>query len=154
VSELINHSGVRLFADRAQLVRVDFQITPKNAEAVRAICESLEGIPLALELAASWVQVLTPSQILERLEDRFTFLVTKRKDIPGRHRTLRAVLDYSFGMLPVELQDFLCKLSIFQSDWNIDAAKAVCSEPRAAEFLWQLQKRSLLNTRISGQDEC
>src|SRR5262249_18257860 len=78
---LTSFSSVQLFVDRARLARPDFAVTPRNAEAVAQLCARLEGIPLALELAAARAQMLTPRQMLEQLEARFEFLVSRRRDI-------------------------------------------------------------------------
>ena len=79
-------------------------MTPRNAAAVALLCQRLEGIPLALELAAARAQMLTPSQMLAQLEARFDFLVSRRRDIPPRHRTLRAALAWSYELLPADLR--------------------------------------------------
>src|SRR5262249_34953060 len=83
-------ASVQLFLDRAQAVRADFQVTRRNATAVAALCDRLEGIPLAIELAAARIQVLTPAQMVAQLAQRFDFLASRRRDGPGRHRPLRA----------------------------------------------------------------
>jgi len=93
-------SSVQLFVDRAQAVRADFQITDASAADIVELCPRLEGIPLALELAAAHVNVLTPSQMVAQLADRFEFLVGRRRDASARHRTLRATIDWSYRLLP------------------------------------------------------
>ncbi|MCW3053625.1 MAG: diguanylate cyclase and serine/threonine protein kinase with repeat, partial [Chthonomonadales bacterium] len=123
---LVLCESVKLFVDRAQAVRPDFQVTASNAAAISELCERLEGIPLALELAASRAQVLTPAQMLGQLEHRFDLLVSRRRDIAARHRTLRAALDWSYQSLAPELQAFFGRLSVFRGGWTTEAAEAVC----------------------------
>src|SRR5262249_12897247 len=90
LSALSQCPSVQLFVDRAQAVRPDFQVTERNAAAVAEICGRLEGLPLALELAAARAQVLTPARMLAELDQRFDFLVTRQRGVADRHRTLRA----------------------------------------------------------------
>jgi hypothetical protein len=164
---------VQLFVDRARATRPDFQVTPRNAAAVARLCERLEGIPLALELAAARAQMLTPSQMLMQLEARFDFLVSRRRDIAPRHRTLRAALDWSYELLRPELRSLFTCLSVFQGRFTLEAAEAVCGdgalgvERRALEepsltpdaqrptpvleYLTELRERSLI--LVTGDDE-
>lgn len=135
-------ASVALFVDRAQAVRPDFQITRHNAGMLGALCRRLEGIPLALELAAAWTPTLALSQILERLSRRFDLLVSGRKDLPLRHRTLRAAIEGSYELLSPELQRLFARLSLFQGGWTLEAAEAVC--PNALHGLADLRARSLI----------
>lgn len=144
--------SVQLFLDRAHAASPDFKITRENAAAVSAICERLDGIPLALELAAPWVRTLTPAQILARLDDRFQLLTSRRKDLPARHRTLRSAIDWSFQTLDPEVQRFFANLSLFRGGWTLTAAEVVCDEPRALDFLYILQERSLILAISDGDD--
>jgi len=141
---LMSCDSVQLFVDRAQAARPDFQVTPANARAVSALCDRLEGIPLALELAGARAQVLTPAQMLGQLEHRFEFLVTRKRDVPDRHRTLRAAVDWSYQSLAPELQRFFRQLSVFRGGWTVEAAAAVCEEPNALECLERLRESSLV----------
>ena len=118
--------SVRLFVDRAQAVRPDFQVTNQNAPAVAELCDRLEGIPLAIELAAARASVLSPAKMLLQLERRFDFLVSRLRDAAERHRTLRAAFDWSYELLPAEIQRFFVRLSVFRGGWTVDAAEAVC----------------------------
>jgi len=136
--------SVRLFLDRAQHVRPDFQLTPSNALAIAGICARLEGMPLALELAAARAQVLTAAKILEFLEHRLEFLVSRRADVGDRHRSLKAAIDWSYGMLAPEVQHFFCKLSVFRGGWTLESAQEVCEAPQALEYLEQLHEASLV----------
>ena len=138
--------SVQLFVDRAQAVRPDFQITAHNAEAVAAICRSLEGIPLALELAAARIQTLTPAQMQAQLAARLDFLTSRRRDLPPRHRSLRAALEWSIHLLTPEQTRFFVRLSVFRGGCTHESAQAVC-ETGAGEtrdLLEQLRERSLI----------
>jgi len=141
---LMHCESVQLFVDRAQAARPDFQVTPANARAVADLCNRLEGIPLALELAGARAQVLTPAQMLGQLEHRFEFLVSRKRDVPDRHRTLRAAVDWSYQSLSPELQRLYRRLSVFRGGWTVEAAAAVCEEPNALECLEQLRECSLV----------
>jgi predicted ATPase len=142
--------SVQLFVDRAQAVRPEFQLRPGNAAAVAAVCVRLEGLPLALELAAARVGVLTPAQMLSHLEQRFDFLVSRKRDTTPRQRSLRAALDWSYQLLSPELQRFFATLSVFQGGWTLEAAEAVCEEPNALTSLEQLRECSLVQTAEAG----
>lgn len=135
---------VQLFVDRAQAVKPDFQVTNGNAAAVAELCDRLEGIPLAIELAAARAQVLTPMQMLAQLSQRFEFLVGRRRGVAERQRTLRATLDWSYRLLSPELQRFFAHLSVFRGGWTAEAAEAVCDEPLALDYLAQLRECSLV----------
>jgi len=148
--DLADSPSAHLFVDRAQAGRPDFQITPRNAGAVAALCARLEGVPLALELAAGWAQTLTPAQMLDRLEDRFALLVSRHKGAAPRHRTLRDAIEWSYRLLPPDLQRFFARLSVFRGGWSLEAALSVCEEPAALEMLSRLRARSLLVTAEEG----
>ncbi len=143
--QLLKVASVRLFVDRAQAVRPDFQITSSNSEAMTKLCRHLEGIPLAIELAAAQAKILTPSQMLGQLARRFDFLVSRRRDRLERHRTLRAAIDWSHQQLAPELQRFFAALSVFRGGWEMSAAEAVCGEScDVSDFLAKLQECSLV----------
>lgn len=144
LSELLGYPSVQLLLDRARAVRPDFQMTPRNADTIRRLCERLEGIPLAIELTAAWAHTLTPAQMLEGLAHRFTLLVSRRRDIPPRHRTLWATVEYSYRLLPPDLQTFFASLSVLEGGWTLEAAAAVCAEPNAREHLGRLIENSLV----------
>ena len=149
--ELMQNPGVRLFVDRAQARSPDFQLTKSNSAAVAALCRQLEGIPLALELAAGWAKTLTPAQMAAQMRQRFDFLASRRHDLPQRHRTLRAAIAWSYSLLPPELQRFFARLSVFRGGWTPEAAAAVCEEPNARDYLAMLQDSSLLLTEERGE---
>lgn len=157
--------SVALFMDRARLAKPSFAISDANAEAVHTLCQRLEGIPLAIELAAAWVAVLSPSQIAERLSSRRDILASDRSDLDERHRSLWATLEWSYQQLPEELQQFFLRLSAFHDGWTIEAAETVCqsienpneeSVPRFAKSrlsdLNQLRLHSLIQAEDTGDE--
>jgi len=143
---VVRFSSVELFTDRAQLVRPDFQVTKSNARPVAELCRRLDGIPLALELAAARIQTLTPARMLEQLEHRFDFLISRKRDVVDRHKTLWASVEWSYKLLSPELQRFFARLSVFRGGWTVEAAQAVCEEPRAADYLAELRGCSMVLT--------
>ena len=119
--------AVRLFADRAAAVRPGFQVSADTVESVVRICRALDGIPLAIELAAVRVRALTPAQVADRLDDRFALLsVGSRGPLP-RHQTLRAIVDWSWDLLDDREQAVLRRLSVFSGGATPDGAEEVCS---------------------------
>ena len=150
--EMMQIPAVQLFVDRAQAARSDFQITPRNAAAVGTVCRQLEGIPLALELAAAWAQVLTPAQMAARLAERFSLSVSRRKDVPERHQTLRGAIAWSCNLLPPDLARLWAALSVFRGGFTADAAAAVCDATAPLDDLGRLQARSLVFSADSGEE--
>jgi non-specific serine/threonine protein kinase len=132
VDELLEIDAVKLFVDRAQLAVHDFALTGANAEAVADICRRLDGIPLAIELAAARIRVLPPDQIRARLDDRFKLLGGSKVAL-GRHQTLRATLQWSYDLLAADERQLLRALSVFAGGWTLAQATRVWSE-RADEF--------------------
>lgn len=128
---LLEFPSVLLFTDRAQAVRPDFRLTERNVEAVAALCERLEGLPLAIELAAAWARVLTPQQILARTKSRFELLASRGADVDDRHRSLQASLEWSYLLLAPAQQAVLARLAVFHGGWTVEAAEAVCADRRA-----------------------
>jgi predicted ATPase len=124
--------SVRLFLERARLHRSDFQVTPHNAEAVANICRRLDGLPLALELAAARVRVLSPDQIAARLGDRFQLLTGGDRTALPRHQTLRATIDWSHDLLTTSEQGLFRRLSVFAGGFTLEAAEAVCGSGQRA----------------------
>lgn len=151
---LMEFASVQLFVDRAQTVRPDFQITTRNTTAVAALSDRLEGIPLAIELAAAWSGTLTPAQILSRLTRRFDLLISRKRDVPERHRTLESAIDGSFRLLSKELQAVFLRLAIFRGGWSLEAAEqVVVDDPSfALQALTQLRERSLIQADEDGPE--
>jgi len=124
--------AVRLFADRAAAVRPGFRIDDVSAGPVAAICRALDGIPLAIELAAARVRALTPQQVAERLDDRFALLSVGTRAALPRHQTLRAIVDWSWDLLDDTERAVLRRLSVFSGGATPDAAEHVCAPGGAA----------------------
>ncbi len=122
---LAGTEAVRLFADRATVIRRTFALTAGNATAVAGICARLEGNPLAIELAAAWVNVLTVEQILARLGASFDLLRTDTLDVPERHQSLRAVVDWSYALLAPPLKRCFSAAAVFTGGWSLAAAEHV-----------------------------
>jgi predicted ATPase/DNA-binding SARP family transcriptional activator len=130
VAAAVSFAAVRLFVERAETVQPGFQLeSSADAAAVSLVCRRLDGIPLAIELAAARVRVLTPEQIAERLEQRFTLLTRGARGALPRHQTLRALIDWSYDSLPGAEATLLRRLSVFAGGWTLEAAEAVCSDP-------------------------
>jgi predicted ATPase/Flp pilus assembly protein TadD len=128
VPELGGSEAVRLFVDRAQSRRPDFVLTSANTPAVARICRRVDGIPLAIELAAARVTALGTDQIASRLEESFRLLSGGRDDDSPHHRTMQACIDWSFRLLSPEEQSLLCRLSLFAGRWSLEAAEGSCAD--------------------------
>lgn len=120
--------AVRLFVERATAVQPSFTLTPQNAGPIVDICRRLDGIPLAIELAAARVTVLSVDEILERLGDRFRLLTGGRRTAVPRQQTLQALVDWSWDLLPEADHRLLGRLSVFVGGWTLEAAEAVCTD--------------------------
>jgi predicted ATPase/DNA-binding CsgD family transcriptional regulator len=120
------YEAIRLFAARAAASLPGFTIGPANVTAVAALCRALDGVPLAIELAAAWVRTLSVEQIAARLPDRFGLLTTGNRTAPPRQRTLRAAMDWSYELLTPSEQVLLRRLSVFVG-WSLEMAEQVCS---------------------------
>jgi predicted ATPase/DNA-binding CsgD family transcriptional regulator len=119
--------AIQLFITRAILAASEFKLTVQNGPWVAEICRRLDGIPLAIELAAARMRAFSVRQIAERLDDRFRLLISSERTAPLRHQTLAAALDWSYEMLPVKEQKMLQQLSIFASRWTLESAEFVCT---------------------------
>ena len=126
--------AARLFVDRAGAAAPDLDLRPAAADVAR-ICARLEGIPLAIELAAARTRVLSPGEIASRLDDHLRLLVGGPRVAPGRHQTLRAAIDWSFEALSPEQRTMFARLSVFAGGWGLDAAEAVCGEESPDEVV-------------------
>lgn len=120
--------AVTLFCERAQDVRPDFELTAENAAHVAGICLALDGLPLAIELAAARADVLSPGAILDRLQNRFDLLVQGATDVAARQQTLRGAIDWSVELLSDEQRWFFARLGAFAGDFDLDAAQAVAGD--------------------------
>ena len=146
---LNQYEAVRLFVDRAVSVLPAFAVTSANALAVAQNCSRLDGIPLAIELAAARVKVLPPEQIAARLDDQFRLLTGGSRTALPRQQTLRAMIDWSHNLLTDAEKTLLRRLSVFAGGWTLDAAEAICAEEtleawEVLEVLSRLADRSLV----------
>jgi predicted ATPase/DNA-binding CsgD family transcriptional regulator len=125
--KLVRNDAIRLFGERATLVRPDFAVTDSNHGTLARICQQLDGLPLAIELAAAWLRVLSPEQILHRLDDRFRFLSGDSRAVLARHRRLRPVVDWSYELCSPPEQQLWARASVFAGGFDLDAAEVVCA---------------------------
>jgi predicted ATPase len=150
--------AVRLFVERATAVRPGFALSADNAGMVAEICRRLDGIPLAIELAAARVSALTPEQIARHLNDRFRLLTTGSRTATPRHQTLRALLDWSHDLLTEPERVVFRRLSVFAGGWSLEAAEAVCAgagidELEVLDLLTQLLAKSLVQVEQQAGEE-
>jgi len=122
--EVVKCEAVQLFVDRATAARAEFSLTSSNTAAVVEICRILEGLPLAIELAAARAKTLTPQDIRSRLSDRFRLLTGGR----GRHQTLRSTIDWSYDLLPENERALFRRLSVFAGGFDLQAMEAICGD--------------------------
>lgn len=143
VPPLVQDEAVQLFAERARAVLPVFALEEHNTADVERICARLDGIPLAIELAAARARVLPIRQIAERLNDAFTLLASGSRTLP-RHRTLRATMDWSHRLISPEEQVVFRRLAVFGGSFSLAAAEAVCGDPEVLEPLSSLVEKSLV----------
>jgi len=150
VEPLPTDQALRLFAERAALVSPDAETLLSDTDAVEEICRRLDGLPLAIELAAARLRLLTPRQIADRLDDRFRLLTAGNRTALPRQQTLRAVVDWSWDLLDERERTVLREVSVFAGGWDLAAAEAVCTGP-VADVLGSLVDKSLIGA-TPGQD--
>lgn len=125
VGPLEDASAVSLFVERARAVAGDFAITPENADAVVGVCEAVDGVPLAIELAAARVRVLSPADLLDRLDRRLSVLVGGSRDLPERQQTIRRTIEWSTQLLEPSQRRLLARLGVFEGGFTLDAVESV-----------------------------
>jgi predicted ATPase len=143
--------AIRLFVERATRAEPGFSLDDDERAEARRICKLVEGLPLAIELAASWVSVLSCAEIAEEMERNIDFLATSMRDVPERHRSLRAAFDQSWRLLSGEQQDVLARLSVFRGDFGREAAAAVADAD--LRLLSDLVAKSLVRRSDFGRYE-
>ena len=158
VEELGRYEAVRLFVERAKTVDTGFGLTGRNAPEVTGLCAKLDGIPLALELAAARTRALSVKQISERLEEPLSLLTTGSRTAPPRHQTLRATLQWSYELLDAQERELLGRLSVFAGGWDLEAAEAVGAGGSVRlgmvlDLLSMLVDKSLVGAEKSGEGE-
>ncbi len=152
LAELVRSPAVQLFVERALEIRADFALTDANGNDVRKICSRLDGLPLAIELAASWTRLLSPSAVLERMDNRLGFLTGGAADLPSRQRTLRDAIAWSYDLLDEPEQTLLRRLAAFRGGCDLPAAEAVCGGD-VLTSLSRLVENSLIETRWNEKGE-
>lgn len=149
---LAEYKSIRLFTERATLALSSFHLTKENVAAIVEICRRVDGIPLAIELAAARVNILNVEEILKQLHDSFSLLANDGRTILLRHQTLQASMDWSWGLLSGPEQIFLRRLSVFAGGWTFKSAQAIC-EGAALNLVSALVKKSLIMVnRASGHE--
>ena len=158
VGELEHVEAVTLFLQRAEDVNLEFALSPANAPAVSAICRRLEGLPLALELAASHMGVLTPQGLLDRLQDRLGLLTRGARDLPAHHETLEKAINWSHDLLSKEEQVLFRRLAVFVKGCDLPAVESVCNKQGdltmgTLQGLISLRDKSLLYAQRDSEHE-
>jgi predicted ATPase len=148
LEQLTQIEAVQLFIQRAQAVQPGFAITDENGQAVAEICQRLDGLPLAIELAAARVRLLPPQKMLTQLGDRFRLLTGGARDLPARHQTLRGAIDWSYELLDDDERVLFRRLAVFCCSCTLEAVEAVCNPLGDLDVLNELESlvdQSLLN---------
>jgi predicted ATPase/DNA-binding CsgD family transcriptional regulator len=157
LESLNQYEAVKLFIDRATSAVPTFTVTNENAPALAQVCHHLDGIPLAIELAAAKIRVLSVEQIANRLDDRFRLLTGGSRTALERHQTLRAAIDWSYNLLPQTEQVLFRRLSVFVGGWTLEAAESVCEDESVKnedvlDLMEQLINKSLVITEEAGHE--
>jgi predicted ATPase/class 3 adenylate cyclase len=156
VTSIAATEAVTLFVERAKEVRPDFVLAPDNVQAVAEICRRLDGLPLALELAAARIKLLPPDALLVRLEKRLALLTGGARDLPARQQTLHNTIAWSYDLLSPEEQTLFRRLSLFVGGWTLDTAEAVVNKDGTLDLLeglTSLANKSLVRQVESAADE-
>ena len=148
---LTQYEAVKLFVERARAVKEDFEVTNENAPAVAEICARLDGLPLAIELAAARIRILPPQVMLLRLSNRLKFLKGGSRDLPARQQTLRGTIDWSYDLLPDEEKTLFGRLSVFSGGRTLEAIEEVCDPDGDIDALEGVE--SLLEKSLIRQEE-
>ena len=151
LAALTQYEAVRLFVQRAVEAKPDFAVTNANAPAVAQICVRLDGLPLAIELAAARVKLLPPEALLARLDDRLRLLTGGARDLPERQRTLRGAIAWSYDLLSLEQQLLFSRLAVFAGGWTIAAAEAVADPDGVLDIVDGLS--ALVDQSLIRQEE-
>ncbi len=157
IAQLSQYEAVRLFIECATLAQSHYQLTNENAPAIAQICSRLDGIPLAIELAAARVKMMTVEQIAKRLDDRFRLLTGGARTALPRQQTLRAMIDWSYNLLSEPEKTLFRRLAVFVGGWTLEAAEAVCGgegieSEQILDMLSQLVNKSLVTVENVGDE--
>jgi predicted ATPase/transcriptional regulator with XRE-family HTH domain len=126
LDQVAQYAAIALFVERAQASQADFELTSANARAIADTCMRLDGLPLAIELAAARVKLFAPEALLARLEQRLALLTGGARDLPARQQTIRATIDWSYHLLNADEQRLFARLAVFTGGWSFEAAETVC----------------------------
>ena len=154
--QLTQYEAVRLFIERALAVNSNFRVNNENAPALAGICSHLDGIPLAIELAAARTRILKVEKIYERLEDRFKLLTGGKRTALPRQQTLKALIDWSYDLLKEKEKVLFQRLSVFSGGWTLEACEEICADEVIEDFelmdiLTELSNKSLVVSKdVSG----
>jgi predicted ATPase/DNA-binding XRE family transcriptional regulator len=154
-----DYESIQLFEERAQLAQSNFTLTKKNASFVAHICSRLDGIPLAIELAAARITIFSVEQIADRLDESFNLLTSGSRTAMPRQQTIRASIDWSWDLISDSERILLRRLSIFSGGWTLEAAESICSgngieHPQIVELMSQLVAKSLVHVnQASGREK-
>src|SRR5439155_12231792 len=156
VEKLATYPAVRLFVERANAAQARFALTAQNAPAVAQMCARLDGIPLALELAAARVRVLPIEQLVVRLNGSFHLLTGGTRTAPSRQQALEATLDWSYALLTAAEQVVFRRLAVFAGGWSLEAAEVVCAgegveQADVLDLLTRLVDKSLVLAEEQGR---
>jgi predicted ATPase/transcriptional regulator with XRE-family HTH domain len=146
-------SALQLFVERARAVRPDFALTPENTSTVAAICRQLDGLPLAIELVASRIRLMSPQALAALLSSDFTLYVDGMRGVPPRQKTLHNAIAWSYDRLSQEEQTLLAMLAVFAGGFTLEAAQAITQIPRVINGLTSLSDKSLLVRQVGVQGE-
>lgn len=155
---LLQYDAVRLFIERAQAIKANFHFANDNTAAIADICAHLDGLPLAIELAAARVKILEPKALLQRLGRRLPMLTGGANDLPARHRTLRATIDWSYNLLEPEEQTLFARLAVFAGGGSLEAIEDVCNAAAdlslpVLDLIQSLVNKSMLQQVYDQQGE-
>ncbi len=147
------YAAVELFIQRARNIRPDFAVTNENAPAIAEICHRLDGLPLAIELAAARIKMMTPHELLSKLEHRFDILRGGVRELPERQQTLRGAIDWSYELLGDSTKKLFRRLSVFVGGWTLDAAEAVCNVDNELGFDVMDEMETLVDNSLVSQTQ-
>ena len=153
LAAIVDADAVRLFVDRARGFGSELEVTAENAESIGQVCRRLDGVPLAIELAAARLPAMNPHDLAARLDRRFQLLAGGRRGKVQRHQTLRAVIDWSYDLLSEAERRLLARATVFSGGWTLEAAEAVCpGGPVEAADVFELTERLVARSLVVAED--